>query len=148
MKVNIYLHAPDCPSELLDVNEKGLEAALDDVRQHWNEEPEGSQAFVFTDEAGNLLANMWRHPQDNEKAITVYADGKMVVHHCEYLFNEKGEYEATEVVEHFYHNHAAKQEPVWVNEHSSGYLGQRCQGCGTWVYEGEPKKCDCKNHQG
>ena len=97
MTVNIYLHAPNNPHQLVDRNENGLEAALDDVRQHWNEEPSVSQLFWFTDEHETLLATMHRHPTDSERAITVYADGRVEQHQCEYLLDSEGHYEATEV---------------------------------------------------
>ena len=97
MNVNVYVIAPGIKPELADVCEKGLEAALDDIRQHWNEEPTGSQLFWFTDEQENLLATMHRHPRIDDWAITQFADGRQELHQCEYLFDEQGCYESTEV---------------------------------------------------
>lgn len=31
----------------------------------------------------------------------------------------------------------------WKFEQSSGFDGYRCQGCGLWVYEGQPLICKC-----
>ena len=31
----------------------------------------------------------------------------------------------------------------WVFERSSGYAGYRCTRCATWIYEGQPKQCNC-----
>lgn len=35
----------------------------------------------------------------------------------------------------------------WVQERSSGYLGYRCTVCGTWIYENQPRICDCKQEK-
>ena len=97
IKINVYLHAPNHAPALLDVSERDLEGTLADLRQHWNEEPTGSQLFWLTDEAGNFLASIHRHSKDNVRAITMYADGRTEQHICEYLFNENGHYQDTEI---------------------------------------------------
>jgi hypothetical protein len=94
--ITTWLHAPNHPSAVLDETDAPLEEVLHDVRVYWNEE-EGPQLFWFTDEQGNILATMLRHETDSEIAITTYANGEIERHRCEYLFNENGGYEATEI---------------------------------------------------
>ncbi len=95
--ISVYCTAHNLEPQLLDSYDKPLGEVVDDVRQHWNEEETGSQMFWLTDESGNILATMLRHQSDNERCITTYADGSVEVHQCEYLLDENGHYEATEV---------------------------------------------------
>ena len=95
--ITIYLAAHDTEPGSIETSEAPLGEVINDIRQHWNEEPEGSQMFWLTDESGSILATMLRHQTDNERCITTYADGTVEVHQCEYLFDEQGHYEATEV---------------------------------------------------
>ena len=95
--IKLWLHAANHAPAVLDAYDKSVEQVLDDVRQHWNEEPEGSQLFWLTDENGTLLATIFRHATDSERAITTYPDGRVEVHQCEYRVNEQGRYESTEV---------------------------------------------------
>jgi|SRR6185437_1144457 len=97
MRINVWLHAPNHAPAVVDTRINTVENVLDDIRQHWNEEPEGSQFFWLTDEQDNFLASIHRDPKDNERAVTMHANGSVEHHRCEYLFDENGHYEATEV---------------------------------------------------
>lgn len=39
--------------------------------------------------------------------------------------------------------HGEKEEDNWVVSISSGFAGYRCTKCHTWVYNSEPRKCNC-----
>lgn len=83
---------------VLDAHDTVAEA-VDDLRQHWNEEPEGPQLFVVLGENDYLAAVLSRPEGHPELCVTSYADGRSEVHRCRYLLDADGRYDSTEVVE-------------------------------------------------
>jgi hypothetical protein len=72
-----------------------LGAAVDDIRQAWNE-GDGPQVFICqSEEDGTILATLMRHETDPEVCITTFADGTVEIHRCTYVLDDEGVYDHT-----------------------------------------------------
>lgn len=71
-------------------------SAVNDTLEHWNEE-EGGATFYVKNEAGTVVITMVK-PEDNpERAVVIYANGKIDVMKCTYILDDTGRYLSTDI---------------------------------------------------
>lgn len=92
--------------ELMLVTAKGLEhvetydstsAAIQDMLQHWNEEDGAFTMVVCMD--NDITCTLLRGLDEPEMALVVWPSGNIERYRCEYILNEDGEYERTEITD-------------------------------------------------
>jgi hypothetical protein len=71
-------------------------SAVNDTLEHWNEE-DGGATFYVKNEAGKVVITMIKPEHDLERAVVVYANGKVDIMSITYILDNTGRYLSTDI---------------------------------------------------